>query len=373
MTITEADGLVMTLSELSDPGTLTWETAADWDNAVSESGVVHEAVANTDHSDDTIVKQGWSAAAPYLDADLLLYAPMNEDSGSTAYDFSSTGNNGSHNGATLNTAGLLGTTCPDYDGTDDVTNFPDVAAYDTGNTYTVSFWINLDFLPSNLSSVRNITSRDNGGGGVGWFVSFFDSDGGSLRFGTNNGNIQSAKSSWNTGQWYHIVAVQDGSSTAYIYVDAAQEASGDNGFSGQATGEHIAVGDRSTGSNNNFFDGKIAEYRYYGRGLTQSEISNLRETGTTAGTLTTATKSFNVATNPDLTADVTMNGVTDIQVDVIGSPGTGSEEVQTVQVTGDGTYDPAFASDHQEMQLKVYPDNEGDVTRTPTINSLSLA
>jgi hypothetical protein len=37
----------------------TWETAGDWDNAVSESGVAHEAVPNTAHSDASTDQMGY--------------------------------------------------------------------------------------------------------------------------------------------------------------------------------------------------------------------------------------------------------------------------------------------------------------------------
>lgn len=44
----------------ADSGTVVWQTTADWDNATDESGVAHENVANTDHTDDSEVLQGYS-------------------------------------------------------------------------------------------------------------------------------------------------------------------------------------------------------------------------------------------------------------------------------------------------------------------------
>lgn len=98
-------------------GNLTWETATDWDNAVSESGVVHESVTNTDHNDATIVKQGYQLASPTPSTGLLGYWPLHEDSGSTANDVSVNNQDGTINGATVNVSAILGTTGYSFDGT----------------------------------------------------------------------------------------------------------------------------------------------------------------------------------------------------------------------------------------------------------------
>lgn len=78
--------------------------------AASEDGVVHESVANTDHDNDAVLKQGYSAASAYDSASLAALYMMHEDSGTTVYDFSGNNNDGSNTNAEVNVSFLLGTT-----------------------------------------------------------------------------------------------------------------------------------------------------------------------------------------------------------------------------------------------------------------------
>lgn len=100
----------------------TWETAADWDAAQSETGVHHEQPAGTDWAASDTVEKGyggsdwtaWSIPTPSL------YWPLDEDSGTTATDVSGNGRDGTINGATVgNAGGVCGTTYFSFDGVDD--------------------------------------------------------------------------------------------------------------------------------------------------------------------------------------------------------------------------------------------------------------
>lgn len=75
---------------------ISLNNSQSWDNIASSSGIVHENTSNTDQTDSTTVKIGYSLQEPLFDNNLIGYWPLQEDQGSTSYDFSSNSNNGYH-------------------------------------------------------------------------------------------------------------------------------------------------------------------------------------------------------------------------------------------------------------------------------------
>lgn len=125
---------------------LTWDSAAEWDAAASESGVVHESVANTDHADASIVKQGYSAASPFNSASLVACWLFQEDSGTTAHDFSGGAHDLSATGSTPNVpGGLLNTSYWSMDGTDDEFTSTETTPWNFAKTdpFTVASWVKM--------------------------------------------------------------------------------------------------------------------------------------------------------------------------------------------------------------------------------------
>lgn len=137
--------------------TLTWDTATEWDSATGEEGVVHESVTNSDHNDSTIVKQGYSVDAPYKSASLVGYWPLQEDTGTTAYDFAGT-NNGTVSGATQGATGVLGTSAYSFDGTDDYVALGNITAFDllADYSWTLAAWI----VPNSSGSIISQVATD---------------------------------------------------------------------------------------------------------------------------------------------------------------------------------------------------------------------
>lgn len=91
----------------------------------------------------------------------------------------------------------------------------------------------------------------------------------------------------------------------------------------------------------------------------------------TTSTLTTGTKSFSSEAKPDLTGlDYALNSQS-IALDVIGSPGTASEETKSVTLTGDSSYSLDWSSAHTDFRIAVTL-TSSDGETTPTVNTLSL-
>lgn len=89
------------------------------------------------------------------------------------------------------------------------------------------------------------------------------------------------------------------------------------------------------------------------------------------GNLVTATKTYSSSVTPDLDAlDYTLNSQT-ITVDVIGSPGTASEEVVSQTLDGSSSYALSWSNSHTDFRVKPILETT-DQTTTPTVNSISL-
>jgi|APHM01.1.fsa_nt_gi hypothetical protein len=101
------------------PNARTWETAADWDAAVSESGVVHESVTNTDLDDAATVKMGFSATNPLFPSSLVHQYPFDQTSGAAA-DVAGSNDGSVGSGINRGASGALGTDAFDFQQSDNV-------------------------------------------------------------------------------------------------------------------------------------------------------------------------------------------------------------------------------------------------------------
>lgn len=89
-------------------------------------------------------------------------------------------------------------------------------------------------------------------------------------------------------------------------------------------------------------------------------------------TITTGTKSFSSTTQPNLqNLTYSLNGGS-VTLDVIGSPGTASEEVLTQSLTGSNGYSLSWSSSHSDFRIKATV-GSGDRQTSPTISQLELA
>lgn len=344
---------------------LTWKTATDWDNATSESGVAHESVSNTDHSDNTVVLQGFSYSNPPQSTDLFAHYPMHENSGSTLNDVAGS-QNGTYSGPTLGKTGLLGSNAPSFDGTDDSGVIPEFSF--SGN-FTAIGWVNIANLSNADQGAIFAGDKNSSGGSMPWAVWYENANN---TFEIYDGSSTSLGSTTvSTDTWYMVTIRFDGTDMDLSVNDSFAETTITN-TSVSSSGKEDTIGARATSSDS--INGRVCEVLLYTAALSNSTLQSIYDTVATTGTLTTATKSFSSAQSPDLVADAQLNGVTDVAVDVIGSP-SGTSETNTVQVNqnGSNTYTITWSSSHTNFRVKPKPDNESDPTRTPTINKLELS
>jgi hypothetical protein len=168
-----------------------------------------------------------------------------------------------------------------FDGVDDYVDFGDILNL-AGKSLTISAWIRVDKLPPPGYTYPFVARRQDSGSYNADYLVEVRSDGGICftyaKAGTYNwygactgGGIVAA------GQWYHVVATFDSSTTtARIYVNAVQRAS-------QATGQQLTSNSGAvfrlaytwyTG-NNKYYNGVLDEIAVFDRALTDAEVSAL--------------------------------------------------------------------------------------------------
>lgn len=258
----------------------TWETATDWDNAQSEDGVVHEAVTNTDHSDATIVKQGYRIASPYLSANLEGYWPLHEDSGSTAYDQVGT-NDGSVSGATVGVSGLLGTTAYSFT-TDDYFALGNVYDY-VSNTADVAItvWFKVDSYGGN----QVVISNNESGAGFQQILRV-ESDGNLYHYFNDGSSTTVSVAGPATGTWALASAYYDHSAGEIgVSVNAGTRATTTVGSPTRNSADNWDVG-RQSATASEYWEGDLADVRVYNAVPTTAEEQTLYDVVATGGALT---------------------------------------------------------------------------------------
>lgn len=359
-----------TLSETVGTTSLTWESATDWDNQTSEDGVVHEDVANTDLSDATLLQMGYPVSNPLLSSGLVLYYPLHEDSGSTANDFSGNNYDGTAQGGvgpqgTGTPAGPIGVTSWDGDGSGD--------------------WVDSGQSPSSLNLSGDTTKS------IACWCKTSDWDNSAPLTLTGGGNSKNEtfeirKLAGNTGEWRLQLYSNDadffypgtgdwifqtltyGGSSARAYMDGTEQAS--------VSASSLSTVDTGTvrthrSYNGEYWNGAVNHAMVWNRGLSASEVSTLYDVVGNTSSLTTSTKSFGAVTEPDLqNLDYSLNSQS-ITLDVIGSPGTASEEIVSQSLDGATSYSLTWSSGHTDFRVKINFDTTDD-TVTPTVNRVEL-
>lgn len=355
---TEADESTTTRPDFE---TVSWSSASDWDNAVNENGVVHEAVDNTGNDDPESIKIGYRIEDPYKSPSLVGYWPLHEVSGTVAYDQSGNSFDGEINNVTLGQTGLTNNPAYSFDGSNDDITLPDLESSLNPPQVTFTGWVKTPDDGNNDGIISGVTSaydRQGGmyiGGGDGNLAYY---DGSSA---TRGSSLKVADDNW------HFVAVSVDGETMRFHRDGQTESvSGGDNWTGDAT---WMIGQRDAGSWD--MNGNLTEIRAYSEPLSKSEVQELYNVINKTSTLTTRTKSFSEQVKPNLDAlEYSLNGQS-AQIKVVGSPGSQNEEINTVELDGDSNYSIEWSEAHAEYQVQVSLDTVNP-TKTPSVSSITL-
>ncbi|MFC1756463.1 LamG domain-containing protein, partial [Patescibacteria group bacterium] len=212
---------------------------------------------------------------------LVGYWDFEEGSGTTAYDRTSNGNNGTITGVTYTDSKLGGALSFDGDAGDGV-DIGDNLDFDVADDFSICLWFNEISTGSPL-----ITKGQGGNPGYNGYVLDTSGSGGKVRFMLREDGdyvyyiTQSSTPPASTGVWRHVCATYDGSNTIgglNLYVNGIGDSVvvGDNGPAATFLSSYsLYIGRRESGTSS--FNGSIDEVHIYNRDLSASEVTNLYE------------------------------------------------------------------------------------------------
>jgi len=362
-----------TLTDNTVAETPTWETASDWDAAVDELGVVHEAAqTGWQLPGADVIKLGWPSYDYQGSGTLLAYWPGDEASGAgTLNDVANTDSgtedvsaNSNGNNLTTGVAGVLG--------------FNSWRGSGSSVEYA-TFSPSAGYMPSgsDVHTVVHLTKTSDANAG---FV---------LNWGDGNGsetNAYEVKSgdffviyfgndhqdgTASDGSWRMHVYTYDGSDVR-LYNNGSLNTTGSAGTLQVADNDYAFCRWIGYGGGKEW-DGDFSHTMVFDRVLSDSEVSNLYAPldSATECYLTTATKSYSLAQTPDLSnLSYTTNNET-IILDVIGSPGTASEETVSQTLDGSTSYSLTWSNSHTDFRIKIRM-NTSSVTTSPEFGAVTL-
>jgi len=240
-------------------------------------------------------------ALPTNPENLVLFLPMDDASGSTAYDYSGNRNNGTltNMNTTGNTTSGWQTSCKygsclRFDGVNDYVTFgsPSILNFGTRD-FSLSAWFNITSLPSAWKTI--ISKGDSGAYGYGIEISSSNGYTCSIQAAAgSNTHLSSGTPTLNV--WHNIVCVYDRDTNMYLYVDGVLRVNNTawmlNNSGSVSTSSVLTIGSHDTTVW--YFNGTIDEVMIFNRSLTQGEITALYETSTkkltATGTQTIAAK-----------------------------------------------------------------------------------
>ncbi len=216
----------------------------------------------------------------------------NDINGTTVYDKSGNGNNGTRSGSGGSNNTPQSTTgkikeALDFDGTDDfislgdkdIFSFTDGAGND--NPFSVSLWVNARSYASQMGFIVKYGDGDE----LEWQIAS-DANGGPhlLLSSTNASNylVEKVVSPMSINEWHHVVVTYNGNETnggIDIYIDNVNQSTisvNEGSYTGMTNStDNVEIGSRQIPISRTFFNGSIDEVRMYNRALSSTEITNI--------------------------------------------------------------------------------------------------
>lgn len=205
-------------------------------------------------------------------------------SGTTAYDRSGQGNNGTLTNGPTKVAGKVGQGLS-FDGTNDYVAVADNSVLDVGSTadLTLSGW----FYRDTFTTDDTIIAKRNGiaAGDIG-YLAYIDDATDQLIFEVSDGvdeySLTSTSTFASTG-WNHYTIVwdQDSAANSEIYINGVANSATDSGTIGNIgdLSNALVLAEGAESDAGNPFDGKLDEVRVYNRAISATEIQSLYALG----------------------------------------------------------------------------------------------
>jgi hypothetical protein len=245
------------------------------------TGIIDEVrLYNRSLSAEEIAKLYQSTAPDNPDTGLKGYWSFNgaDVSGTTAFDRSGVGNNGTLNNGPVVTPGKIGQALS-FDGNNDYVSAGDVNAVDGASTLTLSGWF------KRSASNAHLTVGKTTNAGRTFSINFYNDGRAYVNVGTGGGVNSYGYFTSNDTDWHHVVFVFDGNlsgnaNRAKAYLDGVQQSltfSNTIPAATQASSDSFEIGRDQTLAT--YSSGGIDEVRLYSRAFTQTEVTNLYNLG----------------------------------------------------------------------------------------------
>lgn len=219
--------------------------------------------------------------ASYDDA-ILYYSFDNSDlSGSNPLDLSSSGFDGTTNGATTGAAGILGEAFS-FDGTNDYVSKSTESALElTGGSYSYSLWFEAD--PSIVFGTnRRLIAKDDGADFSGGWGTILQTQITLMTTHNPGGNSVATIDSRNTSQWYHLVVTYNDSTNALkMYLDGSEVGSYTRASNVATETDSLCIGTYCSGTSpsGQYWKGKIDEVAIYDYNIGTDGVAALWNNG----------------------------------------------------------------------------------------------
>ncbi len=236
-------------------------------------------IQTTTGSDASVISVSKSAALNQLPGkDLVGYWPLDEESGTSAYDASGKGSTGTLQSSPVwqsASSGLCKTGgCTSLNGSSQYIDIGDKSNLNLTSGGTISLWVKIPsvWLGSAYPSLAGKGSSA-GWDTDGWALFAFSDN--RIGIGMRNGTLTMSSSFTNSikDQWTHIVGTWDGS-LVKLYQDGVQKTSNTQTITPPQTSTSFIIG---RGPASYYFGGLIDDVRVYNRALATSEIKTLYE------------------------------------------------------------------------------------------------
>ncbi len=195
------------------------------------------------------------------DPDLVGYWRFDEGSGTTAYDSSGNGNDGTVNGGAQWVAGQLGGAL-EFNGSNSYVSAPHIPL--NSRSFTITMWVNPVLYTDQTVVFGQVQT-----GSQNLSMHYRLWGDGRVRMGFYSNDLDTVAGTVADNNWYHITFWYDfENQTRRVYINGAQEAE-DNGGPYLGTSGDTRIGQWN---NNQWFQGIIDDVRIYTRALTDVEI-----------------------------------------------------------------------------------------------------
>ncbi|TKJ37076.1 MAG: hypothetical protein CEE38_09240 [Planctomycetes bacterium B3_Pla] len=211
-----------------------------------------------------------TTAAEAADPDLVAHWRFDETSGTTAFDASGNGHDGTIMGDPQWVPGKLGGAL-EFDGSGDYVDCGASPDYEIAVNITIACWIKVDVFDKTWQAI--ITTSDSS-----WRVHRSGSSN-NIAWGTTGlaPLDLTGTTDVSTGEWFHVAGVYNGTQKL-LYINGNLDASSDSTGNITASSVPVYIGENS-GATGRFWDGLIDDVRIYKRALTETELLGVMSGG----------------------------------------------------------------------------------------------